>query len=76
LIRANIPPNVFKPGQTRFPFALLANTLTRKHREELGSMSGGYGYGYGFGIGLRRLLIFLLVIATIFVFAGVGFGGY
>jgi hypothetical protein len=24
--------------------------------------------------GLRRLLIFLLVIATIFVFAGVGFG--
>ncbi|MBO2531897.1 MAG: hypothetical protein CW342_03200 [Thermoactinomycetaceae bacterium] len=33
----------------------------------------GYGYG-GYGIGLRRLLIFLLVIATIFVFAGVGFG--
>jgi len=34
-------------------------------------MSWGFG---GFGIGLRRLLIFLLVIATIFVFAGVGFG--
>ena len=32
------------------------------------------GYGGGYGIGFRRLLIFLLVIATIFVFAGVGFG--
>jgi hypothetical protein len=34
-------------------------------------------FGFGkehFGFGLRRLLIFLLVIATIFVFAGVGFG--
>lgn len=38
-------------------------------------MSGyGGGYGGGYGIGFRRLLIFLLVIATIFVFAGVGFG--
>ena len=38
-------------------------------------MSGyGGGYGDGHGIGFRRLLIFLLVIATIFVFAGVGFG--
>jgi hypothetical protein len=37
-------------------------------------MSGFGGFG-GFGFGLRRLLIFLLVIATIFVFAGVGFGG-
>jgi hypothetical protein len=36
----------------------------------------GFGFGGfgGFGFGLRRLLIFLLVIATIFVFAGVGFG--
>lgn len=39
----------------------------------------GFGFGgfpgFGFSFGLRRLLIFLLVIATIFVFAGVGFGG-
>lgn len=35
----------------------------------------GYGGYYYYGIGFRRLLIFLLVIATIFVFAGVGFGG-
>lgn len=36
-------------------------------------MSFGFGGGFS-SIGLRRLLIFLLVIATIFVFAGVGFG--
>jgi hypothetical protein len=39
----------------------------------MGYAGGGCG---AFGFGLRRLLIFLLVIATIFVFAGVGFGGY
>ncbi|SEN66128.1 hypothetical protein SAMN05444955_11722 [Lihuaxuella thermophila] len=37
-------------------------------------MSGIGGSGGYVGIGFRRLLIFLLVIATIFVFAGVGFG--
>jgi len=50
-----------------------------KHMMRLKSMQrrvimSGYGYNYGYGIGFRRLLIFLLVIATIFVFAGVGFG--
>ncbi len=51
---------------------------TAKHMMRLKSVQrrvimSGYG-GYGYGIGFRRLLIFLLVIATIFVFAGVGFG--
>jgi hypothetical protein len=40
----------------------------------MSGFGGGFGGFGGFGFGLRRLLIFLLVIATIFVFAGVGFG--
>jgi hypothetical protein len=37
-------------------------------------MSGFSCFSGFHGFGLRRLLIFLLVIATIFVFAGGGFG--
>jgi hypothetical protein len=42
-------------------------------QQEGRNMSHKDYYGY-YGYGWRRLLIFLLVIATIFVFAGVGFG--